>query len=121
MKKTSLVGILSNWGGVSNRNVGSTQRRDSKTDICTCGKIKLKVAKNCLDCSKLKSRKVERPSKEELKKLIWEQPTLQIARQLGVSDKAIAKWCSIYDLDKPSRGYWAKKKFKASPTGIEPV
>lgn len=54
------------------------------------------------------SRKVERPTKEELEKLLWEKPTLQIAKELGVSDKAIEKWAKIYNLNKPPRGYWAK-------------
>jgi hypothetical protein len=56
----------------------------------------------------LKMRKVERPSKEELQKLLWEKPTLQLAKQFGVSDKAVEKWSKLYGLTKPPRGYWAK-------------
>jgi hypothetical protein len=54
------------------------------------------------------TRKVIRPSKEELEKLVWEKPTVQIGKDLGVSDKAVEKWCRAYGIDKPSRGYWAK-------------
>ena len=54
------------------------------------------------------TRKVERPSKEVLEKLLWEKPTLQIAKDFGVSDKAVEKWAKTYNLNKPSRGYWAK-------------
>ncbi len=53
-------------------------------------------------------RKVIRPSKEELFKLVWEKPTTLIAKDFGVSDKAIEKWVRSYDLEKPPRGYWAK-------------
>jgi hypothetical protein len=55
-----------------------------------------------------KRRKVTRPSKEELEKLLWEQPTTKIAKELGVSDKAITKWAKSYGIEKPPRGYWAK-------------
>jgi hypothetical protein len=54
-------------------------------------------------------RKVQHPTKEELHKLIWEFSTVKIAKQFGVSDKAVEKWCKKYGIDKPSRGYWAKQ------------
>ncbi|HEY9800809.1 MAG TPA: hypothetical protein V6D25_10660 [Leptolyngbyaceae cyanobacterium] len=54
------------------------------------------------------TRKVVRPSKEELEKLVWEKPTAQISKDFGVSDKAVEKWCRTYGIDKPPRGYWAK-------------
>ena len=56
----------------------------------------------------LSRRIVKRPSKEELEKLIWEKPAMQIAKDFGVSDKAIEKWCVFYGIKKPSRGYWQK-------------
>jgi len=54
--------------------------------------------------------KVDRPSREELQKLLWEVPTTSIAKQFGVSDKAVEKWSKLYGLNKPPRGYWAKLK-----------
>ncbi|WP_226585753.1 HNH endonuclease signature motif containing protein [Microseira wollei] len=56
----------------------------------------------------MKARKVERPSKEELAKMIWEKPTTHIAKDFGVSSKAIEKWCKAYEIQKPPRGYWNK-------------
>ena len=47
-----------------------------------------------------------KPSKEELEKLIWKQPTTHIAKIYGVSDKAVEKWCKTYNISKPPRGYW---------------
>jgi hypothetical protein len=46
-----------------------------------------------------------------LQKLIWENPTIHIAKQYGVSDIAVSKWCKSYGIEKPPRGYWAKKQF----------
>lgn len=53
-------------------------------------------------------RKVIRPSKEDLEKLIWENPTIKLAKKFGVSDKAIERWCIGYNIKKPPRGYWTK-------------
>jgi hypothetical protein len=58
--------------------------------------------------ARINTRKVLRPSKEELEKLLWEKPTSQIAKDFGLSDKAIEKWCKAYGIEKPPRGYWAK-------------
>ena len=55
------------------------------------------------------ARKVERPSKEELEKMIWETSVSEVSRQFGVSNVAVAKWCKKYGISRPPRGYWAKK------------
>ena len=52
--------------------------------------------------------KIVWPSPETLEKLLWEKPTSQFAKDLGVSDKAIEKHCKKLGLKKPPRGYWAK-------------
>jgi hypothetical protein len=52
--------------------------------------------------------KIAWPSAEALEKLIWEKPTSQVAKDIGVSDKAIEKHCKKLGLKKPPRGYWAK-------------
>ncbi|WP_143168319.1 group I intron-associated PD-(D/E)XK endonuclease [Fischerella major] len=62
--------------------------------------------------SRIHTRKVERPSKAELQKLVWEKPTTQIAKDFGVSDKAVEKWCKVYRVEKPPRGYWVKKIYE---------
>ena len=63
-------------------------------------------------CFNLASRRVIRPPKEELEKMIWTQPTTHIASYFGVSDKAVEKWCKAYGIEKPPRGYWAKRNSK---------
>lgn len=61
---------------------------------------------------RISRRKVTRPTKEELMKWVWKEPTTKIAEKLGVSDKSVEKWTKSYEIKKPPRGYWAKKKFK---------
>lgn len=73
-----------------------------------CG-IKIRKSSNkCTNCYARDTRKVERPSKEKLQKLLWSKPTTKVAKSYGVSDNAVAKWAKSYGLDKPSRGYWQK-------------
>ncbi|MFX0101640.1 MAG: hypothetical protein ACFFCS_18900, partial [Candidatus Hodarchaeota archaeon] len=49
-------------------------------------------------------------SGDELEKLVWEKPTTEIAREFGVSDKAISKRCAREGIEKPGRGFWVKKR-----------
>ena len=64
-----------------------------------CGKeIATISATYCVECASLMSRKTERPSREELKKLIRSMPFTQIAIKFNVSDNAIRKWCDSYNL-----------------------
>lgn len=65
--------------------------------------------------SRIHTRKVERPFKEELEKLVWSKPTARIAKDFGVSDKAVEKWCKGYGIEKPPRGYWVKKAYAKNP------
>jgi len=69
---------------------------------------------------KPRHRKVEWPTKQCLEKLLWEKPTTQIAKQYGVSDKAVEKWTKKYNLAKPPRGYWRKNKGKCDPWESNP-
>ena len=58
-------------------------------------------------CRKLADRKfIIDP--EELRHLVWEIPTTQIAALYGVSDKAVEKRCKVLGIAKPPRGYWAR-------------
>ena len=79
---------------------------------CSCGNKISQASINCIKCFGLSKRKVERPSKEELEKLIWEIPTTKIAEKYSVSDKAVAKWCKSYGISKPQRGYWTRQNRK---------
>ena len=53
-------------------------------------------------------KETKRPDKEILEELIWRLPCVKIGQLFGVSDNAVNKWCKIYGLSKPGRGYWAK-------------
>jgi DNA-binding transcriptional MerR regulator len=79
---------------------------------CVCGKEKTFYAKFCLTCMGLNNRKVKnRPSKEELEKLIWEKPFTELGKQFGVSDNAIRKWCKDYGITKFPDITYRQKQF----------
>lgn len=47
-------------------------------------------------------------SREELFAMVWERPTQEVAKELGVSGVAIGKLCVRLQVPKPPRGYWAR-------------
>lgn len=53
-------------------------------------------------------RKGNWPSVEEMKKLVWEKTSIELAKEIGVSDSAIVKFCKKWKIAKPSRGHWRK-------------
>lgn len=74
-------------------------------DFCKKSMYQVYCSKQCATFSK---RKAERPSKEELEKMVWEIPTTHISKKYGVSDNAVSKWVKKYGINKPPRGYWSK-------------
>lgn len=58
-----------------------------------CGVQITQGATRCRNCLSLKSRKVERPNRNELKELIRTTAFTKIGEKFGVSDNAIRKWC----------------------------
>jgi len=55
-------------------------------------------------------RKTERPSKEDLEKLINSKPMTSIAKVYGVSDNSVRKWAKSYGIQLTNRlGYWQKQ------------
>ena len=64
-------------------------------------------------CSAVRSRKgVQKGAgftPEELRELIWTEPTRKLCKGFGISDTALSKWCKKWGIAKPPRGYWARK------------
>ena len=88
-------------------------QKKPRYDLCSCGSKKESKSKVCNSCNrklpKLYRRKVKRPSKEVLEKLIWEVPLTKISEMFNVSDVAVKKWCKTYGINNfPGRGYWRK-------------
>ena len=64
-----------------------------------CGnQISNKNAKICIKCLSLLNRVVDRPNREELKKLIRTKSFAEIGRQFGVSHTTIPRWCKFENL-----------------------
>ena len=63
-----------------------------------CGMEISAGAERCTNCSHIAQRRIERPTKEELKEMIRIKPFTQIAQQYKVTDNAVRKWCDSYGL-----------------------
>ena len=67
--------------------------------ICPkCGGRKTSTAQYCSSCRNKEQQKAERPSREQLKKLIRTKSFTEIGRIYGVSDNAIRNWCEKSNL-----------------------
>jgi Zn finger protein HypA/HybF involved in hydrogenase expression len=102
---------------------------NSQTDTF-CGRTKKRVF-NCISCGRelkgegktglchgclLKRNNISVPrkfeiKKEDLEKLVWEKPMIQIGKDFNVSGNAIKKRCRLMGISVPSRGYWTKKLY----------
>lgn len=67
-------------------------RKEMMYHKCKCGKLILKVSKNCRDCYKIKQRKFVRPDIMTLKKDIEELGYKGAGKKYGISDNGIRKW-----------------------------
>lgn len=84
--------------------------KQKSSDLCLCGNLKNKQSKQCSSCCG-NDNTGNWPSQEEVSRLVWEIPSQQLAKQFGVSDVALAKFCKKRGIAKPPRGYWTKKLF----------
>lgn len=93
-------------------NIINNKSKNSKKCIdCGCNIWKNSTTNRCLTCFNKQQKhptKIDWPSAEELSKLVWEKPTKQLAKELGVSDSVIGKHIKKLGLTKPPRGYWNK-------------
>lgn len=92
-----------------------------KKHCIDCGKNINSHSIRCRECNyKIsRNRKVDRPSKEELEKMIWELPMTKLGKKYRVSDNAVRKWCKSYNINNlPPRGYFIKKMVQSE--GLEP-
>jgi hypothetical protein len=90
------------------KNLGCSVSRIS--NYCRKNNIPRPINKNWNKEQGFCKTKIEWPDKNVLNDLLWKIPTKQIAKQLGVSDKAVEKHIKKLGLTKPPRGYWSKHR-----------
>lgn len=89
------------------------ERKIRLTKCRKCGKEtdNLKYcSRKCYSYSDRK-RKVNWPTKEELLEMVKKETKVAIAKKLGVSDKAVVKWCIKYNIP------WRKHKIRLLVNG----
>lgn len=87
---------------------GKNIAREKKKNHCIdCGAEIAVASTRCPACANkergLRTRKVSRPSKDELKAMIRTMPFTKIAEQYGVTDNAIRKWCDEFNLPRTKK------------------
>ena len=81
---------------------------EAKYNYCVdCGIVITFNATRCKKCAdKVKAEKqknINKPNREELKKLIREKNFLTLGKEFNVSDNTIRNWCESYNLPKKTR------------------
>ena len=59
-------------------------------------------------------------TREELYKMIWEEPVTKVAEKMGVPAPILRKFCNHLNIPTPSSGYWSKLQF-GKPVEIPPL
>lgn len=117
-------------------NRPSRKKRAPKVQTVLADRPLRLVTKNCMRCHKpftvpsahqdrrkhcsvaccALDRRLFEVTAEELYALVWSQPTTEVAKLFGVSDKAIEKRCKRLGIPKPPRGYWLQVNRTQQPT-----
>ena len=96
--------LLEQSGIEVGENLPDSEQKLQKEKHCLeCGKVISYTARYCVECAQLVQRTVERPTRNELKKMIRNMSFLDIAKKYRVSDNAIRKWCDTYNLPRHAR------------------
>lgn len=57
-------------------------------------------------------------SREELHLLVWSEPMTKVAERFNVSGSYLARICSLINVPRPERGYWAKLAVGKAPAQV---
>lgn len=95
-----ILSIPENWDYLDQKLAQEElSKLTKKKNYCKfCGKEISSDANYCKVCAYKKARKVQRPSRKELKDLIKTTSFVKIGQLYSVSDNSIRKWCKNYNL-----------------------
>lgn len=101
-------------------------KREKRISFCDCGTKKENKAIKCINCYRKnpfrQKTKIEWPTVEEMKGLVWEFPGPELCRKLGISLSVLRKFNRKNNISMPGKGYWQKlKSKKAHQEGLEPT
>ena len=100
--------LCPNCHSLEENNSGAANKKDKldkEVYYCSCGNKVSQKGSICQECIKKSQRVVERPSKEELIKLLKENNFTKAGKIFGVSDNTIRKWCKYYGISDKAKDY----------------
>ena len=92
------------FSGKKNKKICKCEEKASKQKS-KCKKCNIQYLEKYNNCK----TKIDWPTPEVMSILVWGKPSSTLAKELGVSDVAINKFCKIFNISKPPRGYWSKQ------------
>lgn len=98
-KREKVEKIYSFFKQYYENNKGRKRREHIEPSFCKlCGKLISSGSNYCSSCIHLYQRKVERPTREVLKKELRLYSFLKLGEKYNVTDNAVRKWCKQYNL-----------------------
>lgn len=87
---------------------GRNIAKENKKNFCIdCGAEIAIASTRCPKCANkqkgLRARRVDRPTRDELKAMIRTMPFTKIGEKFGITDNAIRKWCDEYGLPRTKK------------------
>ena len=82
-----------------------------------CGKQISLESQYCRNCYSKNRRKINRPNKEELYKLLYDNygSFTKVGKMFGVTDNTIRAWCNAYKIPSHTSAYYTKIKKTRTP------
>lgn len=87
--------LTKNWRGRKNKGCKGVPRLKILNKCQDCGVAIRKSSKRCPKCYQITQKKVERPLREDLIKMVKEHGYCKTGRMFGVSDTAVRKWLIV--------------------------
>jgi hypothetical protein len=73
-----------------------------------CSKEFSGFGESCHSCASKRMASLNWPPNEELKKMVWEKPLLQLGTELNMSANTIKNHCITHNITLPPFGYWRR-------------
>lgn len=83
------------------QNIPIDEKKSGKNSLCSmCGEPIWSNSKYCMKCNGIRHRKVERPNKDELHKILIDNlgNFTAVGKLFDVNDNTVRKWCKQYNL-----------------------
>lgn len=97
--------LCPNCHALTDSYCGKKNKKELKCSQCGAKISRWSKSGLCVECTKEKQRKTDRPNADELKNMLHDMSFIAVSKIYGVSDKTIRKWCKFYGIPSSAKDY----------------